>query len=137
MKKPDVSWLKMGHSIPQLNFLWHRAGEVKTMVHEVVGRLLAWSMIFASAGTFPLVGFHGEELDPKSFRYSKRGQTLTGGWRHGWLCDYACDIFSIFEIKPICLLGHVSPMIRLIVEPKNVLTDFLETCKGGILGIPI
>lgn len=81
MKKPKVSCLKFIVSKP--NFLWRRAGQVKTLVHEVVGRLLAWSMVFASAGTFPMVGFHGEDLDPKSFRYAKRGQTLTGGWRQG------------------------------------------------------
>ena len=81
MKKPKVSCLKFIVSKP--NFLWRRAGQVKTLVHEVVGRLLAWSMVFASAGTFTMVGFHGEDLDPKSFRYAKRGQTLTGGWRPG------------------------------------------------------
>ena len=83
MKKPQVSWLNFV-SVPQPNLLWHRAGQVKALVHELVGRLLAWSMTFASAGTFPLTGFLGEDLDPKSFRLSRRGQTLTGGWRQGW-----------------------------------------------------
>jgi len=35
----------------------------------------------ASSGIFPSKGYHGEEFDQKSNRYSWRGQEMAKGWR--------------------------------------------------------
>lgn len=88
MAKPGVPCL---HDIPPTALIIRytafgtRQSQVKRAVHERIGKLLAWSMSWASAGTFPSRGFQGEEFDPKSYRFSRKGSPFHNGWRQVWL----------------------------------------------------
>ncbi len=55
--------------------------EVRKKAHEVVAKLLAWSLAICTKGVFPTQGFGGEEFQHKSSRYKRRGSELAGGWR--------------------------------------------------------
>lgn len=60
---------------------------MKNAVHEVVAKLLAWSIKIGSSGVFPSSGFHGEEFPQNSWRYKRRGKEFSTPWRTVEICQ--------------------------------------------------
>lgn len=71
--------------------------QVHDAVHARVAQLISWSMSCASSGVWPMEGFEGNELDPKSIRHRLRGQPIANGWRLGLLqTDHNYNTFKKF-----------------------------------------
>ena len=69
---------------------WIRSRAVKSRIHQIIAKFVAWNIQIMSRGVGPTRGFYGEEFKPKSIYDRLADQPLAGQWKalyFGWHGD--------------------------------------------------